>query len=399
MTAINSCKSPVQYAQILDLLLTVPPRITFLGIEIDSMTAQLRLPAEKLAQLIADLYSWRNRRSCTKRQLLSLIGSLSHASRVIRPGRMFLRRLIDLSTTVSEPHHHIRLNHAARADIAWWVTFVERWNGCSLFTYSIHPLQHSGSWGFGAIWQTHWFKAQWPDNWIPLNIATKELLPIVLASIVWRRVWSSKHVRCHSDNSAVVQAINIRTVKDHNLMRLLCCLFFVEAQFNFRITATHINGSINTAADMLSRNNIANFFSSFPQVSPIPTPIPLPALDILLHPSLVKSAERYFAKSLSTASQRSYAAGTKRYLDFCSSFSLSPFPVSEVNLSSFVSFLADQGLKHQTLKCYLSAVRSAQIAHRYTEPNFSSFPRLVAILNGIKGYRQSLTSHLAKGSP
>ena len=137
-------------------------------------------------------------------------------------------------------------------------------NGCSLFTPptpSIHfNTDASGSWGFGAIWQTHWFKAQWPDNWIPLNIATKELLPIVLASIVWRRVWSSKHVRCHSDNSAVVQAINICTVKDHNLLRLLRCLFFVEAQFNFRITAAHINGSINTAADMLSRNNIANFF-------------------------------------------------------------------------------------------------------------------------------------------
>ena len=194
----------------------------------------------------------------------------------------------------------------------------------------------------------------------------------MLASIVWRRTWSSKHVRRHSDNSAVVQAINIRTVKDHNLIRLLRCLFFVESQFNFRITAAHVNGSINTAADMLSRNNIANFFSSFPQVSPIPTPIPLPALDILLDtnadwPSL-HWAERYFAKSLSTASQRSYTAGTKRYLDFCSSFSLSPFPVSEVNLSSFVSFLADQGLKHKTLKCYLSAVRSA---HGYAEPPLS----------------------------
>ena len=69
--------------------------ITFLGIEIDSVTAQLRLPAEKLAQLIADLYFWRNRRSCTKRQLLSLIGSLSHASRVIRPGRTYVPQTAD----------------------------------------------------------------------------------------------------------------------------------------------------------------------------------------------------------------------------------------------------------------------------------------------------------------
>ena len=81
--------------------------ITFLGIEIDSIAAQLRLPQDKLTQLTSELKQWHNHRSCTKRQLLSLIGSLSHASKVVRPGRTFLRRLIDLSTTVSELHHHI----------------------------------------------------------------------------------------------------------------------------------------------------------------------------------------------------------------------------------------------------------------------------------------------------
>ena len=117
--------------------------ITFLGIEIDSIAAQLRLPADKLSQLTTDINCWRNRRSCTKRQLLSLIGSLSHASKVVHPGRTFLRRLIDLSSTVSELHHHIRLNHAARADIAWWITFIEHWNGCSVYhTRTFHSIQH-----------------------------------------------------------------------------------------------------------------------------------------------------------------------------------------------------------------------------------------------------------------
>ena len=246
--------------------------VTFLGIEIDSIAAQLRLPADKLSQLTTDINCWRNRRSCTKRQLLSLIGSLSHASVLVGLSSD------NLSSTVSELHHHIRLNHAARADIAWWITFIEHWNGCSLFTTPapsiLFSTDASGYWGFGAI---NWFKAQWPANWLPINIATK-----VLAGIIWGQVWSTKHVRCSSDNLAVVHAINVRSVRDHNLMRLLRCLFFIEAHFNFRITAAHISGSANTAADMLSRNNITDFLSVFPQVSPFPTPIPLPALELLL---------------------------------------------------------------------------------------------------------------------
>ena len=101
-------------------------------------------------------------------------------------------------------------------------------------------------------------------------------------------------------------------------------------------------------------------------------------------PPLVQSAKRYYAKSLSTASQKAYAAGAKRYVDFCSLYSLPPFPVSEITLSSFVTYLADQGLKHQTIKCYLSAIRCTQIAEGFAEPNIFSFPRLVAILRGVK---------------
>ena len=52
---------------------------------------------------------WQQRRSYTKKELLSLIGHLQHASRIVRPGHPFLRRMIDLSVSVSELHHHIRL--------------------------------------------------------------------------------------------------------------------------------------------------------------------------------------------------------------------------------------------------------------------------------------------------
>ena len=51
-----------------------------------------------------------------KRNLLSLIGSLQHASKAVRQGHSFLRRLINLSTAVQHLDHFVRLNVSARSD-------------------------------------------------------------------------------------------------------------------------------------------------------------------------------------------------------------------------------------------------------------------------------------------
>ena len=55
--------------------------LTFLGIELDSVALQIRLPADKLADVQASLRRWRVKLSCIKTELLSLIGTLSHAAR------------------------------------------------------------------------------------------------------------------------------------------------------------------------------------------------------------------------------------------------------------------------------------------------------------------------------
>ena len=44
-------------------------------------------------------------------------------------------------------------------------------------------------------------------------------------------------------------------------MQLLRVLFFVEAHFQFRISANHIAGASNTLADHLSRNQQGLFFT------------------------------------------------------------------------------------------------------------------------------------------
>ena len=95
--------------------------VTYLGIEIDAVEQQIRLPVEKYQELLVLLAVWQDKRKCTNRELLSLIGSLSFASKVVKPGRMFMRRHIDLSTTVSGLNHRITLNAESRADIQWWL--------------------------------------------------------------------------------------------------------------------------------------------------------------------------------------------------------------------------------------------------------------------------------------
>ena len=84
--------------------------LPFLGIEIDTIAMELRLPPEKLRLLQQKLSQWRGKVVCTKRELKSIIGSLSHACKVIKPGRSFLRRLIYLSKVVKRPNHYVRLN-------------------------------------------------------------------------------------------------------------------------------------------------------------------------------------------------------------------------------------------------------------------------------------------------
>ena len=272
--------------------------LSFLVIVIDTESFQLKLPSEKLQRLKVDIAKWQGRRRCTRRELQSLLGSLNHAASVIGPGRTFMRGLIESLSKAAAPHHHIRLSAVAKADLQWWSIFMEQWNGISYLpppTPSIHIYSDaSGSWGCGAIWSQAWLQIQWPPEWHSENIATKELVPIVAAAATWGSQWQFQAIRCHCDNIAVVSAINSGRAKFPPVNRLLRCLFFFAAQFNFGLTAEHIKGSQNQPADAISRNyTISTHF----QLNPSPQPMPKDLLQILLDRPLLWSSPRWRALS------------------------------------------------------------------------------------------------------
>ena len=259
--------------------------LTVLGVEIDTLAMELRLPQEKLDRLNGVLAEWRGKRSGKRRDLESLVGLLQHASQVVRPGRIFLRRLYNLlaQTGSFKPHFSVRLNAEAQADVEWWSTFLAAWNGTSI----LRPLRTgdpdvevwsdaSGNWGCGASWQTRWLQLCWDS--LPIasaSIAAKELFPIVVAAAIWGSEWRGRTVCFHCDNMAVVEVINRQTAKEALICHQLRSLFYISAWFDFDPVARHTPGVKNVAADAISRNNIAVFYSQVPGASRVPSPISL----------------------------------------------------------------------------------------------------------------------------
>ena len=269
--------------------------LTFLGIQIDTDALLLRLPEEKLSKLKQVLFCCILRKSITKRELQSLTGLLQFATKVIRPGRSFLRQLYAMQSIGSHPEHHVRLNAAARADIVWWHLFAEEWNGISILWDSSTLLPEftvfsdaSGSWGCGALWGFQWFHFKWPDQFRPFSIAIKELIPVVVAAAVFGSKWKGHLIQFSVDNIAVVHILNTTYSKDAHLMHLIRILVFLAAHFDFWFVAKHIEGRVNSLADDLSRNHLLHFFSQVPQAECNPPPhIPAQLLDLLGNNHLV----------------------------------------------------------------------------------------------------------------
>ena len=139
----------------------------------------------------------------------------------------------------------------------------------------------SGSWGCGAYEAPHWLSLKWNTRLQPLPIATKELIPVILAAALWGKHWSGKIVLFKVDNSEAVEAINATFCKDLHLMHLIRLLVFFAAYHNFWLQVAHIAGKNNKIANALSRNNTSHFLSQVPQPLCQPSIAPPPLITLV----------------------------------------------------------------------------------------------------------------------
>ena len=255
-----------------DKLIGPSQYITYLGIEIDSVNMRIRLPADKLADVRCKVHSLVGKDKIQKGALLSLIGSLSFASKVVKPGRMLLRRLIDLSTTVTSKHFYVTVNSCAREDIAWWDKFLPQWNGVSIFqatgatSETLALYTDASDLGFGGVFGHRWFSGSWGAEWRPpqTHINARELFAVWVAVATWGHSMINTEITIFSDNRSVVDSWCSGVCTDPLMLRLMRCIFFFAASNNINILMRHIPGYLNVNADLLSRLQVREFLRSNP---------------------------------------------------------------------------------------------------------------------------------------
>uniref|UniRef100_A0A1X7U7T0 Reverse transcriptase domain-containing protein n=1 Tax=Amphimedon queenslandica TaxID=400682 RepID=A0A1X7U7T0_AMPQE len=318
--------------------------LVFLGFEVDSVKGELRLPQEKVKRIHDTLEKWAGREWCWRRELESLVGTLQSASKVIPPGRAFLRQISDHLMGGRCPRHHIKLNRGFKADLQWWQFLIHKWNGVIF----LHPHREtvsissdaSGSWGYTSPW---WFQLPWPASMYQADIAVKELVPIILAVVTWSPLFNEAHLLCYCDNQAVVAVINSSTQNDAT----------------FVASATYGSG---------------------PSVQP-QSGLGIQELD--------GAVQRYCSLGVASSTQRTYDSAIHRFNAFCIRYGISsPFPLSEPLLCYFVSFLALESLAPSSIKSYLAALRHAQVLRGFPEPRETSYlPCLRLVLSVVSRSR------------
>lgn len=261
--------------------------ITFLGIEIDTIDKCCRLPSDKFQRLMVTLKVWSSRKQATKRELLSLIGLLSFAAKVVKPGRTFMRRLIDLSSASLELSDTVSLTEDALEDIRWWSEFSADWNGAAFFQDPIMTSEQlnfftdASGLGLGGWFEDRWFSIVLPktDHTVPIHLL--EFCAVAIAIVTWSDKLSNKQVLISTDNNDIVQVWKTGSCKDKALMSLVRKLFLFIANRNINVLMTHVAGKENLFADLLSRLQVVRFLQLHSSALPVPSQIPEEAWEFL----------------------------------------------------------------------------------------------------------------------
>ena len=233
-------------------------QIVFLGIQFDSVIMNISFPNDKLLETMELLRDFQARTRASKKQLQRLAGKLNWASRVIRGGRTYLRRVLNLQNSVKNPYHKVKLSTEFLKDIQWWLSFMSHFNGKPMVSKPTRGEVYVDACNLaaGIAYQGDWAYALWAQDWpevAPLHINFKEVLSVVLAARRWGHLWANSKIIIYTDSDCAKHILRNGTTKDPFVMQHLRELFWIASVYNFDICPVHLRGADNLLADTISR--------------------------------------------------------------------------------------------------------------------------------------------------
>ena len=185
------------------------------------------------------------------------MGKLQFICAVVRPGRVFISRVLHTLRNNYE-EKEVVLDDEFKKDIYWWKKFLPDCNGVGIL-WMLHIKQPNriGSSdacleAMGAVCGKEYIKIRFPPEWRGSNIANLELLAIIVMVKTWGEQFKGKSVLFKCDNEAVVNVVNTGRARDCTLLLLMRELVFVAAQ-KFEYRAVFLPGRKNILPDILSR--------------------------------------------------------------------------------------------------------------------------------------------------
>ena len=100
----------------------------------------MRPLVDKLARIKQLLTTWLHKKA-TKQQILLLVGTLHHATKVVHPGRAFVTAMYSIASRLPKMHFITRLNILFHLDLLWLHAFLWALNGFSILRHPTisHP--------------------------------------------------------------------------------------------------------------------------------------------------------------------------------------------------------------------------------------------------------------------
>ncbi|CAC5389407.1 unnamed protein product [Mytilus coruscus] len=247
-----------------------PPcsRMSFLGVWFDTEKMTLEVTPVRLTEILALVNAWLLKSKVFRKEVQSLIGKLNFIASCVKPGRIFISRILNFLREFVSDDQCLELSEEFKRDIFWWSEFLLIFNGISILSLEVwtEPDQFFSCdaclSGCGGISSSKYFHCAFPSFITEqnLHINSLELLTVIVCLKVWVR--RGKKICIYCDNYVSVQVINHGSSRSKFLQACLREIAFVCAINECEIKAIHLNGKDNRVSDLLSRWDLSPFYQS-----------------------------------------------------------------------------------------------------------------------------------------
>lgn len=254
--------------------------VEFLGIEIDSLAMEARLPESKLQRARTWVKQTLQNKQISRDELRSLLGFLSFAAKVVVPGRTFLRRLFNALSKYQKVYH---LSADMRADLAWWDKFLPQWNGIKMLQ-RIETRRRidlwtdaSGLFGMGGYYlnenelvppTAQAFSIRLHTRLRNKHITVKEMMAVLHALQLWAHEFEGARLIIHGDNTGVVNGLQNLSIRGPALSPLRE-IAMILALRQITIESLWLSSEENLLADILSRGQWAKLADEYKHLQEI----------------------------------------------------------------------------------------------------------------------------------